>query len=342
MAQSQAITRNDVQNILAHINLGDDAHREITQAEFNTLSTDKKNDGTIYFITNGANNNIFLDDNTPIGIIAPYGGSNDPSYWLICDGRAVNRLDYAELFAVIGTTYGAGDGSTTFNIPDFRGRTAIGAGTGTATDATNHILGQTNGVETVRLTDMEVAHGHSFTNPTYKATGGAVQEKAAFNTGGMSANATHSHYTNTQNASTEASGFGLTAATAFQNRVVVTTTNGITTSSTSTAHTHQVPAHTHSFTQPTISVDANGNVANLSGTSETRTSHNNMQPYTVTNYIIKALSAISTSKTQLDYTYPVGSYYETSNLSFNPNIMWGGVWELSSESSINKKWHRIT
>lgn len=336
MAQSQAITRNDVQNILAHINLGDDAHKEITQAEFNTLSTDKKNDGTIYFITNGASNNIFLDDNTPIGIIAPYGGSNDPSYWLICDGRAVNRLAYAELFAVIGTTYGAGDGSTTFNIPDFRGRTAIGAGTGTATDATNHELGQTSGVETVRLTDLEVAHGHGFTNPTYKATGGAVAEKAAFNTGGMSANATHTHKDGTNSAGI----FGVVAGNTTC-QVTANADSGRETTSANLAHTHQVPAHTHGFTQPTISVDNGGSVANLSGTSETRTSHNNMQPYIVTNYIIKALSAISTSKTQLDYTYPVGSYYETSNLSFNPNIVWGGVWELSSESSINKRWHRI-
>lgn len=55
------------------------------------------------------------------GVYVPYGGSVLPPGWLWCDGSAISRVDYAELFAIIGTTFGAGDGSTTFNIPDLTG-----------------------------------------------------------------------------------------------------------------------------------------------------------------------------------------------------------------------------
>ena len=53
----------------------------------------------------------------PTGVFLPYGGVSAPSGWLLCDGSAVSRTTYANLFAVIGTRYGAGDGSTTFNVP---------------------------------------------------------------------------------------------------------------------------------------------------------------------------------------------------------------------------------
>lgn len=65
------------------------------------------------------------------GMFFQYGGSSAPTGYLLCDGSAVSRATYAALFTVIGTSYGAGDGSTTFNLPDGRGRGFIGAGTGT-------------------------------------------------------------------------------------------------------------------------------------------------------------------------------------------------------------------
>lgn len=67
----------------------------------------------------------------PTGTILPYAAAAAPSFFLLCDGSAVSRTIYAALFAVIGTTYGAGNGSTTFNLPDARGRVILGAGTGT-------------------------------------------------------------------------------------------------------------------------------------------------------------------------------------------------------------------
>ena len=64
---------------------------------------------------------------TPPGTVAAFAGSTAPAGWLLCDGSAVSRTAYADLFAVIGTTYGAGNGSTTFALPDLRGRVAAGA-----------------------------------------------------------------------------------------------------------------------------------------------------------------------------------------------------------------------
>lgn len=61
-----------------------------------------------------------------VGEIIDYGGSAAPSKWLMCDGRLVSRTTYALLFAAVGTTFGAGDGSTTFALPDLRGRATFG------------------------------------------------------------------------------------------------------------------------------------------------------------------------------------------------------------------------
>lgn len=65
----------------------------------------------------------------PIGAILAFGGATAPAGWMICNGAAISRTTYAALFAAIGTAFGAGDGSTTFNIPDLRGEFLRGAGT---------------------------------------------------------------------------------------------------------------------------------------------------------------------------------------------------------------------
>lgn len=63
-----------------------------------------------------------------IGQVTAFAGSTAPNGWLMCNGSAVSRTTYAKLFAVIGTTYGTGDGSTTFNLPDMRNCFPVGAG----------------------------------------------------------------------------------------------------------------------------------------------------------------------------------------------------------------------
>ena len=72
-----------------------------------------------------------------------FAGDTPPTGWLICDGSAVSRTTYATLFAAIGTKWGTGDGSTTFNLPDFRGRAPIGVTSGAA-----YRLGGTGGSQT--------------------------------------------------------------------------------------------------------------------------------------------------------------------------------------------------
>jgi microcystin-dependent protein len=71
------------------------------------------------------------------GTIVAFGGSTAPEGWLPCDGRAVSRATFALLFAVIGTRWGTGDGSTTFNVPDLRERvlTTLKTGTGSRSGA---------------------------------------------------------------------------------------------------------------------------------------------------------------------------------------------------------------
>ena len=68
-------------------------------------------------------------DGNPVGTIIMYAANTMPEGYLLCDGSAVSRTNYAELFKVIGTTWGAGDGSTTFNLPNAVGRFPEGAAT---------------------------------------------------------------------------------------------------------------------------------------------------------------------------------------------------------------------
>ena len=65
----------------------------------------------------------------PPGMLMPFAGNVELEGWTDCDGKALSRTEYANLFATIGTTYGEGDGETTFNVPDFRDRTIWGGTT---------------------------------------------------------------------------------------------------------------------------------------------------------------------------------------------------------------------
>lgn len=71
---------------------------------------------------------------TPTGTVLPYAGTTAPSGYLLANGAAVSRTTYASLFAVIGTSFGAGDGTTTFNLPDLRGRFVRGMDNGAGRD----------------------------------------------------------------------------------------------------------------------------------------------------------------------------------------------------------------
>lgn len=107
----------------------------------------------------------------PTGTIKPWGGSAAPATWFDCNGQALSRVDNAALYALIGTTYGAGDGSTTFNVPDFRGRAIVGAGTGSGLTA--RARGATGGAESHALSEAELAaHTHAYRGSSSGGGGG--------------------------------------------------------------------------------------------------------------------------------------------------------------------------
>ena len=104
-----------------------------------------------------------LDLKLPIGTILPFAGLTVPnSSFLLCDGAAISRTTYSKLFVIIGTTYGVGDNSTTFNLPDFRSRFGLGAGAGTG--LTNRQIGVKGGTENETLTINQMpSHNHTGT-----------------------------------------------------------------------------------------------------------------------------------------------------------------------------------
>ena len=93
--------------------------------------------------------------NTPAGVVTSFAGSSAPAGWLLCNGAAVSRTTYAALFAAVGTTWGVGDGSTTFNLPNLVEKFDVGAGGAYA-------LGATGGAASVTLTAAQMpAHPHT-------------------------------------------------------------------------------------------------------------------------------------------------------------------------------------
>ncbi len=122
-----------------------------------------------------------LADN-PVGMIQMYSGPTVPSGWLLCDGAEVSRDTYADLFAVIGTIYGPGDGSATFNLPDLSDRFARGSSGSLS-------LGQSGGTETIDL-----AHSHNVDSHSHSISTAGLNHRHSFSF--TSSSSTHSHYIN--------------------------------------------------------------------------------------------------------------------------------------------------
>lgn len=122
----------------------------------NTTGVPKVQDLTV---TNGM---LAADARIPAGVMTDFLGASAPTGWLLCHGQAVSRTTYADLFTAIGTAYGSGDGSTTFNLPDLRGRTAFGLDNMGGSDAGRldvaNTIGTTGGAQKVSLTNDEVTN----------------------------------------------------------------------------------------------------------------------------------------------------------------------------------------
>jgi microcystin-dependent protein len=199
----------------------------------------------------------------PKGMIAPFAGSSlsVPTGWLLCDGAAVSRTTYAALFAVTSTTYGAGDGSTTFNLPDLLGRVPMGAGTGTGLTA--RTLGAEVGSESTTLTSSHIPqHDHAYN---------ISHDHGAFNTTG--GEGSHDH--TTAFAGELTSSLSGTSQTLYrldpsQNYLYpATDADG---------------AHNHSIDIPNYSV---GNATSGQYGTASPTAVTAVQPSTVVNFIIK-------------------------------------------------------
>ena len=110
-------------------------------------------------------------DILPIGSMIPYGNDTAPENWLICDGSEVSRTTYAELFNVIGTSYGSGDGTTTFNLPDKRGRVSVGLD---SNDSDFNSIGKHSGEKKHQLKIEEMpSHNHNILKPRWNTSAGA-------------------------------------------------------------------------------------------------------------------------------------------------------------------------
>ena len=257
--------------------------------------------GTSSTISPSATNKYIVNSTIPAGIIMPYAGSSAPTDWLLCDGTAVSRSTYATLFAVISTTYGTGDGSTTFNVPDFRGRTAIGAGTGTkvATFASRSS-------DTITVTGLSNIANNEFQTGqavTY-STSGSVITGLTNNTTYYVVKITNTSFklaTSLANAQAgtiitlSSDGTGTQTFTLTLSAITLGNTGGeqnhLITQTQMPAHTHTIPsggsgsAGTTSNTTTNAAVATNPSTSSAGGTEAI----NNYSPFTAVNYIIKTI-----------------------------------------------------
>lgn len=188
VSQFPALDRGDkdkVQSWILTDHNVDGTHTQATFVQAGTLLSDgttttaaptpASNRTSIYRATDGALRTIRGEDSTveflggvPPGAVIPYAGTSAPAGWLFVNGGAVSRTTYARLFTAIGTLYGVGDGSTTFNIPDLNGRIIIGRdGVGRVTAGGGNwdasVVASTGGLQNHTMTSGElVSHTHTF------------------------------------------------------------------------------------------------------------------------------------------------------------------------------------
>lgn len=165
-----------------------------------------------YLNDNFSSLDTLLANLTPSGVVANTAATSAPTGWLLCAGQAVNRATYAALFSAIGTTYGSGDGSTTFNVPDARGRVLAGVDNMGGT-AANRITVANSGIAGTTLgaaggNEQMQAHSHvaTVTDPSHTHT-----YSKSLSVGGIAAGA-GSGFNTTENATTSAASTGITVA----------------------------------------------------------------------------------------------------------------------------------
>ena len=221
----------------------------------------------------------------PTGSMMAYAGSSAPSGWLLCAGQAVSRTTYAALFSAISTAYGTGDGTTTFNLPDLRGRIPAGKDDmgGTAANRLQVSLSGTTTASSAVVTGLSSTAALAVGMSAFGSTLPAGVTIASIDSASQV---------------TLSTGTGVTAGTTtlrfgYMDPQALGSAGG---SQTHTLTTPQIPAHTHTVqAQGASSVNAGtfNTAMNTGATTLTSSStgggqaHANVQPSVIANYIIK-------------------------------------------------------
>lgn len=207
-------------------------------------------DGQVLTKKTNANYDTQWSSVPPVGTVLMWAGASDavPSGYLLCDGAAVSRTEYAALFSTLGTAFGVGDGSTTFSLPDLRARFVFGANS-------TYTRGETGGEVNHTLTASEMpVHSHSCSD------GGS-------HTHTMESGGEHTHLSGASGTISVSKGDGTSGtSTVGKGGTADTGSAGL--------HTHELGTasdHTHS-------------IGNVGGGN----AHNNMPPYIALAYIIRA------------------------------------------------------
>jgi microcystin-dependent protein len=129
-------------------------------------------DKVLGFDGTGLPSEVDLPQPLAAGFVMSFAGAVAPTGWLLCDGAAVSRATYADLFAAVGAAYGAGDGSTTFNLPDLRGRSIFGLDNMGGTPA-NRVTSGVSGISGATLgatggAEAMQQHAHGITDPGHQ------------------------------------------------------------------------------------------------------------------------------------------------------------------------------
>jgi microcystin-dependent protein len=217
-----------------------------------------------------------LTNRSEVGAIKPWGKSTAPAGYVLCDGTAISRTDYADLFAVIGTTYGVGNGSSTFNVPDLQGKMPQGYDGGSSYD-----MAGTGGANTVTVA-VTNNQGVSFTNNQAVTVTGSID-----NTSLTEAQlASHMHATLGQRNSNPrgarnwfdpAKAMTYSPPDGYAGGPVNEANNALDNTGSGTGHTH---SHTLSGT-------LTGTITGTLSGAVTASGTNTFSPYVVVNYIIK-------------------------------------------------------
>jgi microcystin-dependent protein len=245
----------------------------------------------------------------PTGSVMAFAGSTAPDGWLLCNGAAVSRTTYANLWALISSTYGGGDGVNTFNVPDMRSRMPIGAGAGTG--LTSRALAATGGAETVTIASGNLpthqhtlsAHTHNLGSHTHSLsshTHAITVDTNNFSTGGHSVDHSHigpSHAHNLPRSLIATAGTNRAVVSSTSNQPTLFVENGGQSSSggASVDHSHTAN-HGHTASSGGPSNNTSGGPSADSGAPSSDITGNGgfantalamMNPFLALNYIIK-------------------------------------------------------